>query len=49
MDAETEKPSVDDVDDSNNTYNLIQKRHTLSQLEINIPSHEGEVINIQLR
>jgi len=38
-----------DIDNSDNTYNLIQKRHTLSQLEINIPGHEGEVINIQLR
>lgn len=41
--------SMVDVDDSDNTYNLIQKHHTLSQLEINIPGHEGEVINIQLR
>ena len=38
-----------DVDESNNTYHLIQKHHTLSQLEINIPGHEGEVINMQLR
>jgi len=41
--------SMIDVDESNNTYHLIQKHHTLSQLEINIPGHEGEVINMQLR
>ena len=41
--------SMVDMDDSDNTYNLIQKHHTLSQLEINIPGHEGEVINMQLR
>ena len=41
--------SMVDMDDSDNTYNLIQKHHTLSQLEINIPGHEGEVIKMQLR
>ena len=41
--------SMIDVDDNDDTYNLIQKRHTLSQLEINIPGHEGEVIKMQLR
>ena len=41
--------SMVEVDESNNTYNLIQKHHTLTQLEINIPGHEGEVINMQLR
>ena len=38
-----------DVDDKNETYSLIQKRHTLSQLEINIPGEEEEVVNMQLR
>ena len=41
--------SMVDMDDNDNTYNLIQKHHTLSQLEINIPGHEGEVIKMQLR
>jgi hypothetical protein len=41
--------NVVDYDEDNNKHILIQKRHTLTQLELNIPGYEDRVINMQLR
>ena len=39
----------DDDDDGPKKYNLIQEKHTLEQLEINLPDHEPEVKDMKLR
>ena len=40
---------IDDNDDEPKKYSLIQEKHTLEQLEINLPEHEPEVKNMKLR
>ena len=39
--------TVDISKDVTKTYSLIQKRHTLSQYEFNLPGHESEIINMK--
>ena len=46
--VETESDDDDD-DDGPKKYSLIQEKHTLEQLEINLPEHEPEVKNMKLR